>query len=93
MFPRPLSRPTPRPAFLNPQRTLANRLPRPPPKDLPPPETFSSTSRPRQYYSRPHPRDLPPYRVSAEHLDFAPFQVFLCGEDIAYVLPPSRVYI
>jgi hypothetical protein len=89
MFPRLLSRPAPRPAFLNPQRTFANRLPRPPPKDLPPPETFSSTSRPRQYYSRPQPRDLPPYRVSAKH-----HPNLLCGgKDCLRPFPVLCVYI
>jgi hypothetical protein len=93
MFPR-LSRPAPLPAFLNPQRTFANRLPRPPPKDLPPPETFSSTSRPRQYYSRPQPRDLPPYRVSAEHHpDLLPSRLPLRRKRLLTFFSVSCVYI
>ncbi|KAN0111750.1 Cytochrome oxidase complex assembly protein 1 domain containing protein [Russula decolorans] len=105
MFPRLLSRPASRPAFLNPQRTFANRLPRPPPKDLPPPETFSSTSRPRQYYSRPQPRDLPPYRrawpgilavciggvgVWAAFLAYAANQERLCSSAMRRVLGELR---
>lgn len=94
MFPRPLSRPALRPAFLNPQRTFANRLPRPPPKDLPPPETFSSTSRPRQYYSRPQPRDLPPYRVSTEHHpDLLPSHFPLRRKKLLTFFPVSCVCI